>query len=71
MKLDYFPDDIKPYIIPKVAGELYYKCIDCSSEYSIDELLYVCPECHQVLLIHDRNAPSLKKNSRDDLAENL
>ncbi len=61
MKLDYFPDDVKPYIIPKVTGELYYKCIDCSSEYSIEKLLYVCPECHQVLLIHDRNAQSLKK----------
>jgi len=61
MMLDYFPDDIKPHIIPKVTGELYYKCIDCSAEYPIEKLLYVCPECHQVLLIHDRNAPSLKK----------
>jgi len=61
MMLDAFPEDIKPYIIPKATGELYYKCIDCAAEYSIEKLLYVCPECQQVLLIHDRNAPSLKK----------
>jgi len=61
MKLDFFPEDIKPYIIPKVQGELYYKCLGCSAEYSIEKLLYVCPECNQVLLIQDKNADLLKK----------
>ncbi len=61
MMLDYFPEDIKPYIVPKVTGKLYYKCIDCAAEYTIEKLLYVCPECGQVLLIHDRNAQALKK----------
>jgi threonine synthase len=61
MMIDFFPEDVKPYIIPKVSGELYYKCIDCSAEYSIEKLLYVCPKCHQVLLIHDRNFLSLKE----------
>ncbi len=60
MKLDIFPEDIRPHIIPKAQGDLYYKCLSCSSEYSIDNLLYVCPECNQVLLIHDRNASVLK-----------
>jgi len=61
MMLDLFPEDIKPYIIPKVKGELFYKCLGCSAEYSIEKLLYVCPECNQVLLIHDHNVQSLKK----------
>lgn len=61
MNLDFFPEDIRPYIIPKVEGELYYKCLGCSAEHSIEELLYVCPECHQVLLIEDRNAKSLQE----------
>ncbi len=61
MMLDFIPEDVKPYIIPKGNGELYYKCLDCSCEYPIDKLLYVCPACNQVLLIHDRNAESLKK----------
>ncbi len=59
--LDFFPEDIKPHIIPKVQGDLYYKCLGCAAEYSIKKLLYVCPECNQVLLIQDRNAPLLKK----------
>ncbi len=58
---DYFPEDIKPYIIPKAEGELYYQCLGCSAQYPIDTLLYVCPACREVLLIHDRNAESLKK----------
>ncbi|WP_299978583.1 threonine synthase [Desulfobacula sp.] len=61
MMPDFFPEDIKPYIIPEVKGEQFYKCLGCSAEYSIEKLLYVCPECHQVLLIHDHNAQSLKK----------
>ena len=58
---DYFPEDIKPYIIPAVKGELYYQCLGCSAQYPINKLLYVCPACREVLLIHDRMAPSLKE----------
>lgn len=61
MNLSYFPEDIKPYVIPEVKGELFYKCLECSAEYSIQKLLYVCPECNQVLLIHDRKEDDLKK----------
>ncbi|NOX33649.1 MAG: threonine synthase [Deltaproteobacteria bacterium] len=61
MMLDSFPEDIKPHIIPRVKGDLYYKCLGCSLEYPIEKLLYVCPECNEVLLIHDRDAKELKK----------
>ncbi|MCK4767925.1 MAG: threonine synthase [Desulfobacula sp.] len=61
MILDFFPEDIKPYIIPKPREGLYYKCLGCSAEYSIEKLLYVCPECNQILLIQDQDAKSLKK----------
>ncbi|MBU8911712.1 MAG: threonine synthase [Desulfobacterales bacterium] len=61
MMLDFFPEDIKPHIIPKHREGLYYKCLGCASEYSIEKLLYVCPECNQILLIQDRDAQSLKK----------
>ncbi len=60
MIVDSFPDDIKPYIIPKIKGELYYKCLGCSAVYSIDKLLYVCPECNEVLLIHDKNVKDIQ-----------
>jgi len=61
MILDLFPKEIRPFIIPKAAGELYYKCLGCSAEHSIDKLLYVCPECNEVLLIEDRNEKDLHK----------
>jgi threonine synthase len=63
MMLDTFPEDIKPYIIPEVKGEQYYKCLGCAAEHSIDKLLYVCPECNEVLLIEDRRTQDLKKIS--------
>ncbi len=61
MILDFFPEDIKPYIIPKSRSGQYYKCLGCSAEYSITKLLYVCPECNQVLLIKDKKAKALQK----------
>ena len=59
MNLNFFPEDIRPYIIPEPKGELYYKCLGCDAEYGIEKLLYVCPDCNQVLLIHDRNKARL------------
>ena len=63
MMLDYFPEDVKPHIIPGVRSGLHYKCLGCAAEYSIEKLLYVCPECNQVLLIQDREAQSLQNIS--------
>jgi len=61
MNLDLFPEDIRPHIIPEPKGELYYRCLGCDAEYGIEKLLYVCPACNQVLLIHDRNKDRLKE----------
>ncbi len=61
MKHKDFPADIQPYIIPEPKGELFYRCLGCSAEFSIDKPLYVCPDCGQVLLIHDRHVDLLKK----------
>jgi threonine synthase len=61
MKHSDFPADIQPYIIPEPKGELFYRCLGCSSEFSINKPLYVCPDCGQVLLIHDRHFESLKE----------
>ncbi len=60
MKISDFPPDIQSFIVPEPTGELFYKCLGCSSEFSINKPLYVCPECSQVLLIYDRNAEKLK-----------
>ena len=55
MKLDDFPEDIRPYLIPEPKGELFYKCLGCDKTYPAETFLYVCPDCGQVLMIHDRH----------------
>ncbi|MFK5952802.1 MAG: threonine synthase, partial [Desulfobacterium sp.] len=61
MKPDNFPKDIQPYLVPEPKGELYYQCLGCSGQFSMEKLLYVCPQCGQVLLIENRNFEDLKK----------
>jgi threonine synthase len=61
VKQDDFPKEIRDYLLPNHAGRLCYRCLGCGQEYGIDQLLYVCPDCGQVLLIYDLNAEQLKK----------
>ena len=65
MKLEDFPEDIKPHIIPRSEGKLIYRCLGCGGEYGIEELLYVCPACHEVLLIYDERFDRLKAISKE------
>ncbi|MGD9079186.1 MAG: threonine synthase [Desulfobacterales bacterium] len=61
MKLDDFPKEIRAAILPRHAGRLIYRCLGCDREFGIEELLYVCPDCGQVLLIHDLNFTQLSQ----------
>ena len=61
MKLDDFPKEIQATILPRHAGRLIYRCLGCGREFGIEELLYVCPDCGQVLLIHDLNFKQLSQ----------
>jgi threonine synthase len=58
-----FPQEIQPYLIPRPTGEMIYRCLGCSSEFDIEKLLYTCPRCGQVLLIHDRQFATRKQIS--------
>lgn len=53
MKIDQFPVDIRSYILPKATGQMHYRCLGCSNHFDINELLYTCPECGNVLLLED------------------
>ena len=53
MKLPDFPDDIRPFLLPKQEGTFIYQCLGCGRHHHIDQLLYTCPACHQVLLLQD------------------
>ncbi|MBI5578332.1 MAG: threonine synthase [Deltaproteobacteria bacterium] len=61
MQLNDFPADIQPHLLPSHAGRMVYRCLGCGEEFGIEQLLYVCPECRQVLLIEDLNGPRLKQ----------
>jgi threonine synthase len=63
LKNNYFPEDIKDLVVPSPKGDMFYRCLGCEKEYPIDELLYICPNCGKVLLLHDRNFNNLKKIS--------
>jgi threonine synthase len=60
MKLNDFPADIQPHLLPSHTGRMVYRCLGCNAQFGIERLLYVCPECRQVLLIEDLNFPRLK-----------
>jgi threonine synthase len=59
MKTDLFPEHIRPHLIPEPKGELFYRCLGCGAEHSVEKLLYVCPECNAVLMIHNRDQEKL------------
>jgi threonine synthase len=61
VKLNDFPADIQPYLLPSHAGRMVYRCLGCGGQFGIEQLLYVCPECRQVLLLEDLNTPQLKQ----------
>jgi len=51
---DFSPED-RALVMPQTQGDLRYQCLGCSSLHGIDELLYTCPDCGQVLLIEDQD----------------
>jgi threonine synthase len=53
MRFEDFPEAIQPHLMPKPSGRLIYRCLGCDRQHAIDTLLYTCPDCGQVLLIHD------------------
>jgi threonine synthase len=54
MKIEEFPAEMQPYLIPEPGGKYIYQCIHCNGEYGIENLLYICPECKNVLMIKDK-----------------
>ncbi len=61
MKPEQFPPEVKSHLIPRPSGRLIYRCLACAAEFDIQKLLYTCPKCGQVLLIHDAQFDRLKE----------
>jgi threonine synthase len=60
MKIDEFPPEMQPYVVPSPGGHYIYECINCTGKFGIEKLLYVCPECKSVLLIKDEEWDRLR-----------
>lgn len=60
MKIEDFPEDIQPLLIPKPTGRIVYLCLGCGNQYAITSLLYTCPGCKSVLLLTDLAFDRLK-----------
>ncbi len=61
MKLEAFPEDVRPHLIPQPGGRMVYRCLGCRGTFSIQKLLYTCPDCGQVLMIEDQDFDRIKK----------
>ena len=61
MKIEDFPKDIRPALLPRPTGHMEYRCLGCDRTFEIDRLLYTCPDCGRVLLLRDRNFDALKR----------
>ena len=45
---------------------MLYRCLGCDKTHGIDELLYTCPECGEVLLLDDTTFDSLSAKSGEE-----
>lgn len=48
---------------PAYRGVMEYSCLGCGARHGIDELLYTCPGCGEVLLLEDTTFADLKRTS--------
>ncbi|WP_179953064.1 threonine synthase [Desulfobotulus mexicanus] len=55
-----FPEHIRDHILPSPSGEMSYHCLGCSETFGIEQLLYTCPACGEVLLLQDLEKNRLK-----------
>lgn len=63
LKLNWFPEELRPHLIPRPRGRMVYHCLGCGEDFPITRLLYTCPACNQVLLLEDRLAEELRSLS--------
>jgi len=63
MRIEDFPQEIRPYLLPRIKGELFYQCLGCGQKHGIEKLLYTCPGCGEVLLIYNEDAERVKRIS--------
>ena len=51
---------------PAYRGDMRYRCLGCNKHHGIEELLYTCPVCGEVLLLDDATFPTLQKRPGEE-----
>lgn len=60
MEIKDFPVDMQPFMTPHPLGDMSYQCLGCKKEHGIGELLYTCPNCGSILMLHDEKLKGLR-----------
>ena len=55
MKIEQFPSEIRPFLIPEPKGKMRYRCLGCDRRMGIERLLYTCPDCGGLLMLYDEH----------------
>ena len=61
VKIEAFPQDIQPHLIPSHPGRMIYRCLGCDATFGIERLLYVCPQCRSVLMLEDAHFDQIQR----------
>ncbi len=61
MKLEHFPEDLQPHLLPAPSGDLGYHCLACGQVHPPVELYYTCPDCGGLLLLEDAREDRLRE----------
>jgi threonine synthase len=59
MKLNDFPEHIRSFLVPAPSGDMVYKCLKCEAEHDSGNLLYTCPGCGGVLMLHNKRSENI------------
>jgi threonine synthase len=51
---------------PLYRGSMHYQCLACEKTYGVDDLLYTCPACGEVLLLEDAAFDSLSSKTGEE-----
>lgn len=63
MRTTQFPEHIRGYLEPPPSGNYVYRCTHCERQFGIEQLLYTCPECGEVLMLEDLDWARLRRVS--------
>ena len=53
-------------LMPNHRADMVFECLECGQTYHIDQFLYICPSCKNLLKIIDKNFHQLKKVSGEE-----